>query len=194
MLLWKPPVYQGRDPVNGFYIDIKEADAPEEAWRGVNTKANEKTFIKVAIILTHFKMRPQLVCNVHFLSILQIKNLKEAETYVFRVRAQNKAGVGNTSDVTEPVPALTKPGRRKSEDSDEDSDEDNDEDNDHFLLVSGTTEIVVDVDDDGIISLNFECSDLTTDSKFVWSKNYEEITDSSRMTMETKGNKWDDIC
>ena len=47
VLLWKSPVYQGRDPVNGFYIDIKEADAPEEAWRGVNTKAAEKTYIKV---------------------------------------------------------------------------------------------------------------------------------------------------
>uniref|UniRef100_A0A671UQN7 Myomesin 1 n=1 Tax=Sparus aurata TaxID=8175 RepID=A0A671UQN7_SPAAU len=138
VLLWRPPVYQGRDPVNGFYIDIKEAEAPEEAWRGVNTKATEKTYFKV--------------------------NLKEAETYVFRVRAQNKAGVGKTSDVTEPVPALTKPG---------------------------TKEIVVDVDDDGIISLNFECSELTQDSKFVWSKNYEEMTDTSRLTIETKGNNYE---
>lgn len=47
VLLWKPPVYQGRDPVNGFYVDIKEAEAPEEAWRGVNNKATEKTFLKV---------------------------------------------------------------------------------------------------------------------------------------------------
>ncbi|CAB1349527.1 unnamed protein product, partial [Coregonus sp. 'balchen'] len=85
VLLYKPPVYQGRDPVNGFYIDIKEADAEEEAWRG-------------------------------------IKILKEGETYVFRVRAQNKAGVGKASEPTEPVLAETKPG---------------------------TTEIVVDVDDDG---------------------------------------------
>ncbi|XP_024136407.1 M-protein, striated muscle isoform X1 [Oryzias melastigma] len=137
VLLWKPPVYQGRDPVNGFYVDIKEADAPEEAWRGVNTKAVEKQFIK-------------------------IKNLKEGETYVFRVRAQNKAGVGKASDVTEPIPALTKPG---------------------------TKEIVVEVDDEGVISLNFECCDTTPDSKFVWSKNYEEITESSRLTIETKANK-----
>ncbi|XP_015231175.1 PREDICTED: M-protein, striated muscle-like isoform X2 [Cyprinodon variegatus] len=137
VLLWKPPVYQGRDPVNGFYVDIKEGDAPEEAWRGVNTKAVEKTYLKV-------------------------KNLKEGETYVLRVRAQNKAGVGKTSDVTEPVLAQTKPG---------------------------TKEIAVQVDDDGVISLNFECSDLTPDSKFVWSKNYEEITDTGRLTVETKGNK-----
>lgn len=40
----------------------------------------------------------------------QIKNLKEAETFVFRVRAQNKAGVGKTSEATEPVSAVTKPG------------------------------------------------------------------------------------
>ncbi|XP_039646176.1 M-protein, striated muscle isoform X3 [Perca fluviatilis] len=137
VLLWKPPVYQGRDPVNGFYVDIKEADAPEEVWRGVNNKATEKTYIK-------------------------IKNLKEGERFVFRVRAQNKAGVGECSDVTEPVPALTKPG---------------------------TKEIVVDVNDDGIVSLNYEFCDLTPDSKFVWSKNYEEITDQSHLTIETKGNK-----
>ncbi|XP_061877465.1 M-protein, striated muscle-like isoform X3 [Entelurus aequoreus] len=136
-LLWKPPVYQGRDPVNGFYVDIKEAEAPEEAWRGINTKATENTFFKV-------------------------NNLKEGETYIFRVRAQNQAGVGKTSDISERVQALTKPG---------------------------TKEIVVDVDDDGNISLNFECSNMTPDSKFLWSKNYEDIPDYSRMTVETKGNK-----
>lgn len=48
---------------------------------------------------------------------------------------------------------------------------------------------MVDVDDDGVISLNFECCDMTADSKFVWSKNYEDITDSSRVSAETKGNK-----
>ncbi|TNN65811.1 M-protein, striated muscle [Liparis tanakae] len=137
VLLWKPPVYQGRDPVNGFYVDIKEADAPEEAWRGVNNKATGKSFIK-------------------------IEKLTEGETFVFRVRAQNQAGVGQTSAVTEPVVALTK---------------------------AGTKDIVVDVDDDGVISMNFECGDMTPDSKFVWSKNYEDITDPSRLTLETKGNK-----
>ncbi|XP_055018209.1 myomesin-1 [Boleophthalmus pectinirostris] len=137
VLLWKPPVYQGRDPVNGFYIDVKEAEASEEAWRGVNTKATNKTFFK-------------------------IKNLSEGQNYVFRVRAQNQAGVGKSSEVTEPIQAVTKPG---------------------------TKEIVVDVDDDGVISLNFECGEMTQDSKFVWSKNYEEISESSRLAIETKGNK-----
>ncbi|XP_026124083.1 M-protein, striated muscle isoform X2 [Carassius auratus] len=137
VLLWKAPVYQGRDPVNGYYIDIKEADADFEMWRGVNEKATDKTFMK-------------------------IKDLKEGESYVFRVRAQNKAGVGKASDPTEPVDAVTKPG---------------------------TAEIVVNVDDDGVISLNFECSNLTADSKFVWSKNYMEMTEPERMTLETKGSK-----
>lgn len=58
-----------------------------------------------------------------------------------------------------------------------------------FSLSSGTKDVVVDVDDDGVVSLNFECCDLTPDSKFVWSKNYEDITDSSRLVVETKGNK-----
>lgn len=53
VLLWKPPVYQGRDPVNGFYIDVRETEAPEEAWRGVNTKATEKTFFKVSTLSKH---------------------------------------------------------------------------------------------------------------------------------------------
>ncbi|XP_056113827.1 M-protein, striated muscle isoform X2 [Rhinichthys klamathensis goyatoka] len=137
VLLWKPPVYQGRDGVNGYYIDIKEAEADIEMWRGVNEKANDKIFMK-------------------------IKDLKEGQSYVFRVRAQNKAGVGRASEPTEPVEAVTKPG---------------------------TTEIVVNVDDDGVVSLNFECSNLNADSKFVWSKNYVEMTEPERMTMETKGNK-----
>ncbi|KAK2914387.1 hypothetical protein Q8A67_002786 [Cirrhinus molitorella] len=137
VLLWKSPVYQGRDPVNGYYIDIKEADADFEMWRGVNEKATDKTFMK-------------------------IKDLKEGESYVFRVRAQNKAGVGKASDPTEAVAAVTKPG---------------------------TNEIVVNVDDDGVISLNFECSNLTADSKFVWSKNYVEMAEPDRMTLETKGTK-----
>lgn len=40
-------MYQGRSSVDGYYVDIREAEAPEEAWRGVNNKAAEKTFIKV---------------------------------------------------------------------------------------------------------------------------------------------------
>uniref|UniRef100_A0A3B3SFZ4 Myomesin-1 n=1 Tax=Paramormyrops kingsleyae TaxID=1676925 RepID=A0A3B3SFZ4_9TELE len=137
VLQWRPPVYQGRDPVNGFYIDIKETEASEEAWRGVNEKATNKTYMK-------------------------IKELKEGVSYVYRVRAQNKAGVGKASQATEPILAQTRPGIQ---------------------------EIVVEVDDEGVISMNFECSEMTQDSKFVWSKDYEEIKDFARLNMETKGGK-----
>ena len=41
---------------------------------------------------------------------MQINILKDGETYVFRVRAQNKAGVSKPSEPTEPVLAETKPG------------------------------------------------------------------------------------
>ena len=48
----------------------------------------------------------------------------------------------------------------------------------------------MDVDDDGVISLNFDCSEMNADSKFVWSKNYEEISgESERIAVETKGSK-----
>lgn len=40
-------MYQGRDAVNGYYVDIKEADADFEMWRGVNEKATDKTYMKV---------------------------------------------------------------------------------------------------------------------------------------------------
>lgn len=89
--------------------------------------------------------------------------MNDGTRYVLRVRAENQAGVGKTSDLTDPVLAQTKPG---------------------------TKEVVVEVDDFGVISLNFECDQLTPDSKFVWSKNYEPIEDDSpRVTIETKGGK-----
>uniref|UniRef100_UPI00398F812C myomesin-1 isoform X2 n=1 Tax=Pristiophorus japonicus TaxID=55135 RepID=UPI00398F812C len=137
VLTWKPPVYSGRSEVTGFYADIREADADEEQWRSVNEKETSKKYIKV-------------------------QNLKEGVSYVFRVRAVNRAGVGKPSDLSEPVTAETTPG---------------------------TKEITVNVDDDGIISLIFECANMAEGSKFIWSKNYEELIDSSRVTMETKGGK-----
>nr|DBA24388.1 TPA: hypothetical protein GDO54_012054 [Pyxicephalus adspersus] len=138
VLLWKTPVYIGRSPVTGFYVDIKEADATEENWRSVNEKPIPNTYIKV-------------------------QNLNNGTRYVLRVRAENQAGVGKISDVTDAILAQTKPG---------------------------TKEVVVEVDDNGVISLNFESDQLTPDSKFVWSKNYEPIEDDSpRVTFETKGGK-----
>ncbi|XP_077208781.1 myomesin-1 isoform X1 [Paroedura picta] len=137
VLLWKPPIYVGRSPVTGFYVDMKETSATEEHWKSVNEKATTNKFLKIS-------------------------GLKEGTSYVFHVRAANKAGVGKPSDATDPVVAETRPG---------------------------TKEVVVEVDDNGIISLNFECDHMSPDSKFIWSKNYEPIDDDSRLAIDTKGGK-----
>lgn len=55
--------------------------------------------------------------------------------------------------------------------------------------LSGTKEVEVVVDDNGAISLNFECDQLSPNSKFVWSKNYEPIEDDTRLSIDTKGGK-----
>uniref|UniRef100_A0A803Y485 Myomesin 1 n=1 Tax=Meleagris gallopavo TaxID=9103 RepID=A0A803Y485_MELGA len=137
VLLWKEPVYTGRSPIAGYYIDMKETEAKEEHWRSVNEKPLQKKFLKIA-------------------------GLTEGVSYVFRVRATNQAGVGRPSDITDPVVAETRPG---------------------------TKEVVVNVDDDGVISLNFECDQMSPNSKFVWSKNYEPIEDDSRLDIDSKGGK-----
>uniref|UniRef100_A0A452GWL1 Myomesin-1 n=1 Tax=Gopherus agassizii TaxID=38772 RepID=A0A452GWL1_9SAUR len=137
VLLWKPPVYIGRNPVTGYYVDVKETEATDEHWRSVNEKPIANKFLKVS-------------------------GLKEGVSYLFRVRATNQAGVGKPSDTTDPVIAETRPG---------------------------TKEMEVDVDDNGVISLNFECDQMSPDSKFVWSKNYEPIEDESRLAFDAKGGK-----
>jgi hypothetical protein len=47
----------------------------------------------------------------------------------------------------------------------------------------------VSVDDDGVISLNFECDQMTPKSEFVWSKDYVPTEDSPRLEVENKGDK-----
>ncbi|NWV01320.1 MYOM1 protein, partial [Upupa epops] len=137
VLLWKEPVYTGRSPIMGYYVDMKEKEAKEERWRSVNEKLLHKKYLKIG-------------------------GLTAGVSYVFRVRATNQAGVGKPSDVTDPVVAETRPG---------------------------TKEVVVEVDDNGVISLNFECDQMSPNSKFVWSKNYEPIEDDSRLNIDTKGGK-----
>ncbi|KAJ3594672.1 hypothetical protein NHX12_003979 [Muraenolepis orangiensis] len=124
----------GRSPVNGYYLDIKEA-GEGGTWRGVHEKVNQLKYMKVT-------------------------GLNAGASYEFRLRAQNLAGVGNASGVFGPVLAQTRPGAH---------------------------EIKVDVDDDGVISMMFQCSEMTQSSEFIWSKNYKAITDSSRITVVTKG-------
>uniref|UniRef100_A0A3Q0R9Q6 Myomesin 1a (skelemin) n=1 Tax=Amphilophus citrinellus TaxID=61819 RepID=A0A3Q0R9Q6_AMPCI len=137
VVLWEPPLFDGRFPVNGYYLDVKEASAGEEGWKGVHEKVNKMKYMKVT-------------------------GLKGGASYVFRVRAQNIAGVGKPSAVLGPILAQTRPG---------------------------TKEIFVDVDDDGVISMVFECSEMKEGSEFVWSKNYKEITDTSRLTIVSERGK-----
>lgn len=47
----------------------------------------------------------------------------------------------------------------------------------------------MDVDDDGVISMVFECSEMKEGSQFIWSKNYKAITDTSRLTIVTEKGK-----
>lgn len=47
----------------------------------------------------------------------------------------------------------------------------------------------MDVDDDGVISMVFECSEMNEGSEFIWSKNYQTITDTSRLTIINEGSK-----
>ncbi|XP_038573608.1 myomesin 1a (skelemin) isoform X1 [Micropterus salmoides] len=137
VVLWEPPAFNGRTPVNGYYLDVKEASAGEKGWKAAHEKANKMKYMKVT-------------------------GLKAGTSYFFRVRSQNLAGVGKPSAVLGPILAQTRPG---------------------------TKEIYVDVDDDGVISMIFECSEMTENSEFVWSKNYQAITDTSRLTIVTERGK-----
>ncbi|XP_055994244.1 myomesin-1 isoform X4 [Sorex fumeus] len=137
VLQWEPPTYSGRTPVTGYFVDMKEASAKDDQWRGLNEIVLKNKYLKV-------------------------QNLKEGISYVFRVRAINQAGVGKPSDLAGPVVAETLPG---------------------------TKEVVVTVDDDGVISLNYECDQMGPNSEFVWSKDYVSTKDSPRLETESKGNK-----
>ncbi|XP_059562521.1 myomesin-1 isoform X1 [Myotis daubentonii] len=137
VLQWKPPIHSGRTPVTGYFVDVKEANAKDDQWRGLNEAALTNKYLKV-------------------------QGLQEGVSYVFRVRAINQAGVGKPSDLAGPVVAETRPG---------------------------TKELVVSVNDDGIISLNFECDQMAPNSEFTWSKDYVATEDSARLEVESKGNK-----
>ncbi|XP_029309187.1 myomesin 1a (skelemin) isoform X2 [Cottoperca gobio] len=137
VILWEAPAFNGRTPVNGYYLDTKVASAGEGGWKAAHEKTNKLTHMKVTA-------------------------LKAGTSYVFRVRAQNLAGVGKPSAALGPILAQSRPG---------------------------TKEIYVDVDDDGVISMVFECSEMKEGSEFVWSKNYQNITDTSRLTIVTEKGK-----
>ena len=47
VLQWKPPIHSGRTPVTGYFVDVKEASAKEDQWRGLNEAALKNTYLKV---------------------------------------------------------------------------------------------------------------------------------------------------
>lgn len=47
VLLWEAPAFNGRTPVNGYYVDLKEASAGEEGWKAVHEKVNRVKYLKV---------------------------------------------------------------------------------------------------------------------------------------------------
>lgn len=48
VVLWEPPVFNGRTPVNGYYMDVKEASGGEEGWKAVHEKVNKVKYMKVS--------------------------------------------------------------------------------------------------------------------------------------------------
>lgn len=47
VLQWKPPVHSGRTPVTGYFVDMKEANAKDDQWRGLNEAALKDKYLKV---------------------------------------------------------------------------------------------------------------------------------------------------
>lgn len=68
VLLWEPPAFSGRTPVNGYYVDVKEASAGEEGWKAVHEKANRVKYLKVGTlgsIINLFNVSIQLLIMAH---------------------------------------------------------------------------------------------------------------------------------
>uniref|UniRef100_A0A672TVN4 Myomesin 3 n=1 Tax=Strigops habroptila TaxID=2489341 RepID=A0A672TVN4_STRHB len=134
-LRWEAPLYTGASPVTGYYVDMCEAGS--EDWKQLNKQPTATTHMKVS-------------------------DLETGKCYIFRVRAQNKAGIGPPSLPSDPVVAKTKPG---------------------------TNEIELGVDEEGFIYMAFEAPEKNDSSEFVWTKDYEGPPDADRVRMEEKGNK-----
>ncbi|NWX77005.1 MYOM3 protein, partial [Alca torda] len=134
-LHWEAPLYTGAGPVTGYYVDMCEEGSEE--WNQIN---------KQSIATTHMK----------------VSDLETGKSYIFRVRALNKAGIGPPSLPSDPVVAKTKPG---------------------------TNEIELGVDEEGFIYMAFEAPEKNDSSEFIWSKDYEGPPGADRVQIEEKGNK-----
>nr|XP_020471314.1 myomesin-2-like [Monopterus albus] len=133
---WKKPVYTGSGPITGYHVEY--AKKGTSRWTMANETAVNQLFLKAT-------------------------SLEEGETYVFRVRAVNEAGVGMASMVSDPITAKA---------------------------VEGCQEVSCTVDKkSGDIVLSFESCQMNEGSQFIWKKDYVEITDFSKGSeIKTEGN------
>ncbi|KAG7462769.1 hypothetical protein MATL_G00188190 [Megalops atlanticus] len=137
VLEWKAPVYTGQSPITGYFVDMCKEGS--DTWTTVNETAVNHCYLKVT-------------------------QLKEGQSYVFRVRAQNAEGVGKPSTVSDPVVAEAVPG---------------------------VQEIQCGVDEEtGDIYMSYESCEMSEKSQFIWKKSYQEITDFSKgVVIKTEGNR-----
>ena len=49
VLQWRPPIHSGRTPVTGYFVDLKEASAKDDQWRGLNEAAIKNTYLRVRV-------------------------------------------------------------------------------------------------------------------------------------------------
>ncbi|XP_055359313.1 myomesin-3 isoform X2 [Betta splendens] len=89
VLLWAPPLYEGRSPVTGYFLEISRGHESDD-WTALNGKPVSDTRYEVS-------------------------GLQTGEIYRFRVSAVNQAGVGRASLPSEPVTAQSKPGTKSIE-------------------------------------------------------------------------------
>uniref|UniRef100_A0A8D2ZNG6 Myomesin 3 n=1 Tax=Scophthalmus maximus TaxID=52904 RepID=A0A8D2ZNG6_SCOMX len=89
VLLWAAPLYEGRSPVTGYFLEVSQGDQ-SDSWMSLNDNP---------------------ICETHY----QVSGLQAGQTYRFRVSAVNEAGMGFASLPTEPVTAQTTPGTKEIE-------------------------------------------------------------------------------
>ncbi|XP_054638923.1 myomesin-3 isoform X2 [Dunckerocampus dactyliophorus] len=90
VLLWAAPLYAGKDPVTGYFLEISQGGPDSDNWTALNEKPVTDTYYKVS-------------------------GLQAGETYRLRVSAVNEAGTGRASLPSEAVMAQTPPDTKNIE-------------------------------------------------------------------------------
>lgn len=75
-ITWEPPKFDGGSEITTYVIELRDR--------------------------TSVKWEAALVCSQHDLSVT-LNDVVENKEYIFRVRAENRAGVGRPSPATNPV-------------------------------------------------------------------------------------------